>query len=137
VVAGLFQAGRNSDQGQERATLWAMGALVGLYALMFSVVGGYSGATAVAMFLLFAMGLANSYIVAGNSIILQTRTPEHMRSRVLGNNFMLARAAGAFSVLCVGLLADKLGLEAAMFAAALFVALTLPLALVRARQNGR
>ena len=51
-----------------------------------------------------------------------------MRSRVLGNNLMLARVTGALSVLAIGLLADAHGFVVAMMSAALFVAIALPLA---------
>ena len=129
LVAGLVHARRNSDVGQERATLWVMVAVVGLYAGLFPVLSVFSGATTLAVISLFLLGFGCSYITTGNSIILQNQTPEHMRSRVLGNTLMISRAAGALSVMVVGLLADAKGFAVSMTVTALFVGMAVPLAL--------
>jgi MFS family permease len=131
LVAGLIHARRNSDVGQDRAVTLAMVAVVVLYALLFPVLGALPGARVVALAGLFLLGLGTGYVMTGVSIILQNRTPEHMRSRVLGNNLMLFRAAGAGAVLGVGLLVDAHGFAVAMPAAALCVAVGAPLALLR------
>jgi MFS family permease len=127
LLAGLVHARRNSDLGQERATMWVMVAFVLLQGCLFPVLSLFPGATALAMISLFLLGFGGSYVVTGNSVILQNRTPEHMRSRVLGNNLMMSRATGAISVLFVGLLADAQGFAVAMTAAALLVGIALPL----------
>lgn len=135
LMAGLIHARRNSDVGQDRAITWAMAAVVVLYALLFPVLGAFRGATALALPALFLLGLGSSYVMTGVSIVLQNRTPEHMRSRVLGNNLMLFRATGAVAVLAVGLLVDARGFTVAMPVTALCVAVGVPLALLRvARQ---
>jgi MFS family permease len=131
LVAGLIHARRNSDVGQESASVKVMAALLVLYGLMFPVIGVLHGGTAVAVLSLFLLGLGGSYILTGNSIILQNRTPEHMRSRVLGNNLMLSRAAGALSVLCVGFLVDAQSIAIGMTSCTLFVVIALPSALSR------
>ena len=66
------------------------------------------------MFLLFCLGLCSPFVWTANTIILQTQTPEAMRSRVLGNSFMVSRAVGAIAVSVVGILADLYGLTEAM-----------------------
>lgn len=137
LMAGLIHARRNSDVGQDRAITWAMAAVVVLYALLFPVLGVFPGAAAVALPSLFLLGLGSSYVMTGVSIVLQNRTPEHMRSRVLGNNLMLFRATGAVAVLAVGLLVDARGFTVAMPVTALCVAIGVPLALLRvARRVG-
>ncbi len=137
LLAGVVHARRNSDLGQERATLRVMAALVLLYGALFPVMGLFPGATTLALISFFLLGFGCAYVLTGNSIILQNRTPEHMRSRVLGNNMMMFRGIGAVSVLGVGLLVDARGFAVAMPAAALCVALVLPLALIRvARSTG-
>lgn len=134
LVAGLIHARRNSDVGQEVATGRAMVALLLLFAALFPLLAWFPGGTVLAVVGLFLIGLAGSYVMTGNSTILQTRTPEHMRSRVLGNNLMLFRGAGAVSVLCVGLLADAWGFGIAMTAAVVFAGGVLAIALRRGGQ---
>jgi MFS family permease len=129
LVAGLVHARRNSDAGQDRATLRVMVALTVGFALFFPLLAALPGQAWIAMTGLFLLGLGCNYVTAGNSIILQARTPDQMRSRVLGNNLMMARAAGALSVLGIGVLADARGFAVAMTVAALGVGLALALAL--------
>ncbi len=131
LFAGLVHARRNSGHGQERATLRVLVAVMLLDGLLFPALSVFPGATTLAIACLFLLGFGCSYVVTGNNIILQNRTPEHMRSRVLGNNLMLARAAGAISVLGVGLLADAQGFGIAMPCAALIGAIGLFLGLNR------
>lgn len=131
LLAGLVHARRNSDLGQERANMNVMVAFVFLQGCLFPMMSLFQGATALALVFLFLLGFGGSYVVTGNSIILQNRTPEHMRSRVLGNNLMMSRATGAVSVLIVGLLADAQGFAVAMTSAALLVGIVLPLVLAR------
>jgi MFS family permease len=133
LLAGLIHARRNSEAGHEGITLRVFVGLIALYALLFLALGQFPGATALAIVGLFLTGLGCSYVMTGNITILQTRTPEHLRSRVLGNNLMLARATGALAVLCVGVLADAQGFVVAMISAALVAALVTPLALRRFR----
>lgn len=136
LLAGLIHARRNSDVGQEVATGRAMVALL-LFAAVFPLLAWFPGGTVRAVVGLFLTGQAGSYVMTGNSTILQTRTPEHMRSRVLGNNLMLSRGTGAVSVLCVGLLADAWGFGIAMTGAVVFAAAALATALRRGGQPGQ
>jgi MFS family permease len=131
LMAGLIHARRNYDVGQEQATGRVMIGLLVLYAALFLLLGQFPGNAALAVGGLFLTGLSCSYVLTGNSIILQNRTPEHMRSRVLGNNVMLFRGVGAVSVLGVGLLVDTAGFVIAMTTAAVIAAAVLPLALRR------
>jgi MFS family permease len=131
LLAGLVHARRNSDEGQDRMTVFAIVGVVGLYGMVFPVLGSFPGSRALAVSAFFLLGLGTSYVTTGVSIILQNRTPEHLRSRVLGNSLMLARATGALAVLCVGLLVDAQGFVFAMTATALIVTIALPLALIR------
>ncbi|WP_299285944.1 hypothetical protein [uncultured Tateyamaria sp.] len=78
---------------------------------------------------LFCLGLGSSYIWTGNNIVLQNPTPEHLRSRVLGNSFMLTRAIGAISVVLTGLVIEQVGFVSGMFAVAVAVACLVPSAL--------
>lgn len=133
LLAGLLHARRNSDRGQERATLHVMAALLVLYALLFPVMHHFPGTTTLALIALFLLGFGCAYVMTDNSIILQNRTPEHMRSRVMGNNLMLVRATGALAVLGTGLLVDAKGIPVAMTTAALCTAIALPLSLRRTR----
>lgn len=86
LVAGLIHAKWNSDTGQDQITLCVLAAVVFLYALLFAGLGRFPGATALAIPGLFLLGFGCSFVVTSNTTILQTRTPEHRRSRVLGNN---------------------------------------------------
>jgi hypothetical protein len=138
LMAGLVHAGRNSDVGQERAMTGTLAAVVVLYAGLFAMLNLLPGKRGLALAGFFLLGLGTSYVTTGVSIILQNRTPEHMRSRVMGNNLMLTRAMGAFAVLGVGLLVDAHGFVVAMTGAALCVGLAVPSVLAsRGRVGGK
>ncbi len=132
LLAGLAHARRNSDLGQETVTLRAMLGLVLFYAAIFPLLAVAPARALLALICFFLMGFAGSFVTAGNSIILQTRTPEQMRSRVLGNNLMMSRGAGAVALLCVGPVVDAQGFGVAMTGLAMAVAVLLALVLWRA-----
>lgn len=78
-----------------------------------------------ACILLYMIGFGECYVRTGNTIALQTKTAEYLRSRVLGNSFMLSRAVGALSVALTGILIDftnfTLGMSVVAVIASLFI----------------
>lgn len=129
VVAGLIHASKNSDAGLEAVTPKVLAGLLVLYSGFFLMLDWVETGYPVAMAALFLIGLGSSYIWTGNNIILQNRTPEHLRSRVLGNSFMLTRAIGAIAVVVTGLVVEQTGFVTGMIAVAVLVACLTPLVL--------
>ncbi len=127
VVASLILAYRNSDEGLYRLTVKAVIATFVFYCALFIVTDLVSYRVVTAMSLVFLLGVAAGFVWTGNMVILQNRTPEHLRSRVLGNNFMVNRTLGAVSVVLCGLSVDAFGLANGMLAAAVFVMIALPI----------
>jgi len=102
ITASLLLAARNQADSSNIFLTVGMFALTVLYALLFSILEKFSGATILACGGLYLLGFGESFIRTSNTIILQIKTPEKLRSRVLGNTFMLSRATGAIAVAAVG-----------------------------------
>ncbi|MGC1498329.1 MAG: MFS transporter [Sulfitobacter sp.] len=116
IVAGLVLANRNNEHGLEAITLKVIFVLMGLYFSFFLLMNVLGGFWFVAIGMLFAIGFTSAFVWSGNNIILQNKIPEHLRSRVLGNNFMLTRAIGAIAVIISGFLVDVYDFPTAMIA---------------------
>ncbi len=106
ITASLRHAHRNSDAGLARSTprvmaLLALGTIGFFWAMQAMAFQGWA-----ALACLYLIGVATTYVLAGNNVILQNRTPEHLRSRVLGNSFMLSRTIGALAVIGVGFVTE-------------------------------
>lgn len=106
VLASLTLARRNSPEGLERLTLHGFYALASIVVAFFAVLQWMLPGGATACLIIGCAGYLSSWVWTGNAIILQDRTPENLRSRILGNNFMLSRAVGALSVAAAGALAE-------------------------------
>lgn len=129
VVAGLIHTVQNSDAGLEKRTAVGLGLLLGIYLALFAAIDWFDDSRAFAVSCLFLIGLASAYVWTGNTIILQNKTAEHLRSRVLGNSFMMTRAVGAFAVVIAGLIVEQTDFAMGMAAVAVFVAFAVPLSL--------
>jgi hypothetical protein len=130
VVASLMLAARNKEDGLENTFPIIMGITIVLYALMFYLLHTFNGACLLAMISLFIIGFGECFARTGNIITLQTKTPENLRSRVLGNTFMISRATGAIAVACAGLLIDQTNFTVGLIMVALFATLVIILGLV-------
>ncbi|MEM7068256.1 MAG: MFS transporter [Pseudomonadota bacterium] len=122
VSAGLVHAARNSDAGLRRLTIKVYGSTLLFYALLFILLGTapYVGAVAVLSF--FILGFGCGFVSTGSIVVLQTRTAENLRSRVLGNSFMLSRTIGAFAVLITGAMIDYSDFPTGLISIAILVA---------------
>ncbi len=133
VTAGLIHAARNSHLDMERRTALGLGALIATYLVFFAGVGWFDDPRVFAVTLLFFIGLGCAYVWTGNTIILQNEVAEHLRSRVLGNSFMMTRAVGAASVVIAGFVVERTDFVSGMTAVAVFVAFAVALLSLRAR----
>ncbi|MEM8654860.1 MAG: MFS transporter [Pseudomonadota bacterium] len=133
VVAGLIHTVQNSHVGMERRTTIGAGALVVVYLVFFTAIDWFEDSRLFAVGCLFSIGLFCAYVWTGNTIILQAKIAEHLRSRVLGNSFMMTRAVGALAVIVAGFVVEKTGFAMGMSAIAIFVALAVPLLLLLRR----
>ncbi|WP_299356739.1 MFS transporter [uncultured Shimia sp.] len=106
IIASLIHAHRNSAQGLEQLTPKILGILGLGYIAFFWAMSSFAMAGGLAMACLCLIGVGTTFVLAGNNVILQNRTPEHLRSRVLGNSFMLSRTLGALAVISVGFLVE-------------------------------
>ena len=114
VLGTLYLSSKNDTADLARKSqVWLVGMIIVLIGMFLSLEFGLKHPVIV-MFLLFCLGLCSPFVWTANTIILQTQTPEAMRSRVLGNSFMVSRAVGAIAVSVVGILADLYGLTEAM-----------------------
>ena len=136
VVAGLIHAARNSVVGMETRTVVGLCGLLAAFVSFFAWVGRFEDGRVFAVGCLFLIGLASAYVWTGNTIILQNKVAEHLRSRVLGNSFMMTRAIGALAVAVAGVVVEETGFVVGMMAIAGFVALAAPLSLGLRRQGG-
>lgn len=120
VMAGLTHARRNSTAGLARLTPLCLGATSLLFIAFFSLAGSLPYPVAAAGIAIGLIGYGCGFTWTGNTVILRSRTPEHLRSRVLGNSFMLTRAIGAVAVAATGFAVEIFGVPSGMgFAAAL------------------
>ena len=101
-----------------------------LFASFFLIQAMFGSSIFISIPLLVLIGMGSAYVWTGNSIILQNRTAEHLRSRVLGNNFMMTRAVGAVAVILVGLLVEATDFTIGMLSVAAVVTVLVPLALL-------
>lgn len=134
ALGTLYLSSINSDADLSRQSykwvLCMIVLLIGLFCLLEAKINHLL----VVLPFLFFLGLSSPFVWTANTIVLQKRTPEGLRSRVLGNSFMISRALGAISVVAVGGGASWFGLAQAMYVNALFVLLLL-LALIRFRKK--
>ncbi len=128
VGASLYHAARNAAQGLETATAIGLAVLVGAYIGLFATLGRFEDGRAFAVGMLVLIGFSSAYVWTGNSIVLQNKTAEHLRSRVLGNSFMMTRAMGAMSVVLAGALVEQTDFATGLVSVAVFVAVLVPLA---------
>ncbi|MEM8649844.1 MAG: MFS transporter [Pseudomonadota bacterium] len=135
VIAGLLHASRNSDKGLEAITVSVLSAVIVLFASFFLIQAMLGSSIFISIPLLVLIGMGSAYVWTGNTIILQTRTAEHLRSRVLGNNFMMTRAVGAVAVILVGLLVEATDFTIGMLSVAAVVTVLVPLALLGRNQK--
>ena len=135
VIASLLHAFRNSDKGLETVTVKVLGVVVFLFGIFFLSQAYFGASKLISITLLVLIGMGSSSIWTGNLIILQNRTPEHLRSRVLGNNFMIRRAVSAVAVILVGLLVDATDFTIGMLSVAVVVSIFTPLALHFGKQR--
>ena len=90
---------------------------------LFSISGNH-GIIYPIVFLLFILGLSNSFINVPTSTILQEETDKDLRGRVYG---VLTSLTGGFSILPVlfsGLLADAIGIQKTLFIIGIIVFLS-------------
>ena len=127
VVASIVHAIRNTDVDLPRLTIRAAALSILLYAALFILLDIVSYKVLTAVAITFLLGIFCGFVWTGNMIVLQNRTPEHLRSRVLGNNFMINRTLGAASVALCGIAVDATGMTGGMLSVAVFVAIALPL----------
>lgn len=106
IAASLTLAARNRDEGTSRISRYTMFATIILFIAMFIVLDAYPAAVIFACVMLFAIGFGECFSRTGHTIMLQARTPENLRSRVMGNTFMFSRAVGALAVASAGILID-------------------------------
>ncbi len=131
VAAGLYHATRNEDAGVTMRLALGAVAVIALLVVTFLGLGWFNFGVAFAMIMLFLLGFGCSYVTTGNVIVLQNRTPEAQRSRVLGNNFMMSRAMGAIALIVAGFAIERFGFTYGMLVPAVFSAGLLLLALAR------
>ena len=129
VVAGLIHTVQNTDVGLERRTNVGLALLLAAFVGLFKAIDWFDDGRAFSISFLFLIGLASAYVWTGNTVILQNRTPEHLRSRVLGNSFMMTRAIGALAVVIAGSVVEQTDFAFGMMAVAVFVAIAVPLSL--------
>ncbi len=135
VIASLLHVSRNSDTGLETITTKVLSVVVVLFGIFFLTQAYFGASKLISITLLILIGMGSSYVWTGNSIILQNRTAEHLRSRVLGNNFMIRRAVGAMAVILAGLLIEATNFTIGMLCVAMIVSVTTPLALLFGKQR--
>ena len=124
-----------SGEGLETITAKVLGVVVFLFVTFFLAQAYFGASKPISIALLFLIGMGSSYVWTGNSIILQNRTAEHLRSRVLGNNFMIRRAVGAVAVILVGLLVEATDFTIGMLSIGAVVSIFTPLALHLGKQR--
>jgi MFS family permease len=124
IAGGLWLAGGRRPERLPRIVLAAV-ALAALAAMVLPHTSGALAAVAVAS----TFGIAIVLRAAGLQSLLQLRADAAYRGRVLGLYGLLLHLCGAVGGLALGLLADRIGLDAALaLAAAAVLAVTLLLA---------
>ncbi|EDZ48022.1 transporter, putative [Rhodobacterales bacterium Y4I] len=122
VLGTLYLSSKNDDTGlTEQSRIW-LAVMIGLLVAFFASMEAGITQIPIVLSLLFVLGLSSPFVWTANTIVLQNQTSEGLRSRVLGNSFMISRATGAMAVAAVGILSDWIGLSYAMCATAVFVA---------------
>jgi len=134
IAASLTLAARNRDEGPSGVVKYTMFATIFLFIVMFIVLDINPGAVTFACVMLFAIGFGECFSRTGNTIMLQTRTPENLRSRVMGNTFMFSRAMGALAVASVGILIDYTSFTIGMSMVGVVVAIAVMASLFRQRR---
>lgn len=134
VTASLSLASRNNETGLSSIFPFSMAATIVLYASFFYLLAAFNSSQVLALTLLFIVGFGECFTRTGNFITLQTKTPEHLRSRVLGNTFMFNRAVGALAVVSTGLLIDMTSFTTGFIGIAIFALLAMGCGLL-AKQN--
>ena len=104
-IAGALAYGAIAHRLPTRATLVGALALAGLSLGAFAVLPS----TAVMVALALAAGIVTGPINPVCAVIIQSRTPERLRGRVIGSYTALALAAGPLGLLAFGPLVDAFG----------------------------
>jgi MFS family permease len=104
-IAGALVYGAIAHHLPTRATLVGALALAGLSLGSFAVLPS----TAVMAALAFVAGIVTGPINPVCAVIIQSRTPERLRGRVIGSYTALALAAGPLGLLAFGPMVDRFG----------------------------
>lgn len=114
LLVGRVGRGADRETLADRALLAVSLLLLGLVAAplalrQFAAPGPFPPAVVAAMVLAAGLGLANAFIIVPSQTLLQERSHEAIRARVLATFFTTSNAIALLPVLFAGLLGDLLG----------------------------